>query len=80
MDQNQFAAIMPYISADLVGMIAEKENISEMLQSRSCIIQSYMPSLSKRIRKFGTTVRICCIRFWNRKKRRGKSNFPMCKD
>lgn len=29
MDQNQFAAIMPYISADLVGMIAEKENISE---------------------------------------------------
>ena len=29
MDQNQFAAIMPYISADLVGIIAEKENISE---------------------------------------------------
>ena len=29
MDPNQFAAIMPYISADLVGMIAEKENISE---------------------------------------------------
>ena len=29
MNPNQFAAIMPYISADLVGMIAEKENISE---------------------------------------------------
>ena len=29
MNQEQFAAIMPYISADLVGMIAEKENISE---------------------------------------------------
>lgn len=26
---DQFAAIMPYISADLVGMIAKKENISE---------------------------------------------------
>lgn len=29
MGQEQFAAIMPYISADLVGMIAKKENISE---------------------------------------------------
>lgn len=29
MNPSQFAAIMPYISADLVGMIAEKENISE---------------------------------------------------
>lgn len=29
MNPSQFAAIMPYISADLVGMIVEKENISE---------------------------------------------------
>ena len=29
MGQEQFAAIMPYISADLVGLIAKKENISE---------------------------------------------------
>lgn len=29
MNPSQFAAIMPYISADLVRMIAEKENISE---------------------------------------------------
>lgn len=29
MGQEQFAAIMPYISADLVGIIAKKENISE---------------------------------------------------
>ena len=29
MGQEQFAAIMPYISADLVGMIAKKKNISE---------------------------------------------------
>ena len=26
---DQFAAIMPYISADFVGMITKKENISE---------------------------------------------------
>ena len=29
MGQEQFIAIMPYISADLVGMIAKKKNISE---------------------------------------------------
>ena len=29
MGQDQFAAIMPYISADLVGMIVKKKNISE---------------------------------------------------
>lgn len=29
MGQEQFAAIMPYISADLVGIIAKRENISE---------------------------------------------------
>lgn len=29
MGQEQFAAIMSYISADLVGIIAKKENISE---------------------------------------------------
>ena len=29
MGQEQFAAIMPYISADHVGMIAKKKNISE---------------------------------------------------
>ena len=29
MGQEQVATIMPYISADLVGMIAKKKNISE---------------------------------------------------
>lgn len=29
MNKEQFAAIMPYISADLVGIIARKKNISE---------------------------------------------------
>ena len=28
MGQEQFAAIMPYISSDLVAMISEKQNIS----------------------------------------------------
>lgn len=29
MGQEQFVAIMPYISADLVSLISEKQNISE---------------------------------------------------
>lgn len=29
MGQEQFVAIMPYISSDLVSLIAEKQNISE---------------------------------------------------
>ena len=29
MGQEQFVAIMPYISADLISLIAEKKNISE---------------------------------------------------
>ena len=28
MSQDQFAAMMPYISADLVALIAKKQNIS----------------------------------------------------
>ena len=59
MGQEQFAAIMPYISADLVGMIAKKKNISET---------------------DGNTARICYICFLSRKKKREKSNFPMCKE
>ena len=79
MGQEQFAAIMPYISADLVGMIARKI-YPKMTQSQSCIIQSCMPLLSRRIRKSGNTVRICCICFLSRKKKREKLNFPMCKE
>ena len=30
MDQDQFIALMPYISADLANMIAGKQNLSEM--------------------------------------------------
>lgn len=41
MNPSQFAAIMPYISADLVGMIAEKENISE----NAAITKSYNSEL-----------------------------------
>lgn len=44
------------------------------------IIQSCMPALSRKIQRSGNTVQICCICFLSRKKKRGKLNFPMCKE
>lgn len=41
MRQDQFAAIMPYISTDLVGMIAKKNKISE----NDAIAKSYNSKL-----------------------------------
>ena len=44
------------------------------------IIQSCMPALSRKIQRSGNTVQICRICFLSRKKKRGKLNFPMCKE
>ena len=44
------------------------------------IIQSCMPALSRKIQRSGNTVQICCICFLSRTKKRGKLNFPMCKE
>lgn len=41
MGQEQFAAMMPYISADLVAMIANKQNIS----SKEAITKLYTSKL-----------------------------------
>lgn len=80
MGQEQFAAIMPYISADLVGMIVKKKNISEPDAITKLYNSSCTPLLSRRIQKSGNTARICCIPSWSRKKEQGKSNFPMCEE
>lgn len=41
MGKDQFLAILPYISADLVGMIAEKQNIPE----REAVLKLYNSGL-----------------------------------
>ena len=71
MGQEQFAAIMPYISADLVGMIAKKKNISE----NDAITKLYNSKLYATLEQEDT--KVC---FLSRKKKREKSNFPMCKE
>lgn len=52
MGQEQFAAIMPYISADLVAMIAEKQSIS----NEDAIIKLYESKLYEALENEETKV------------------------
>ncbi len=52
MGQEQFAAIMPYISADLVALIAEKQNI----EAEEAIIKLYGSKLYAALEKEETKV------------------------
>ena len=52
MGQEQFAAMMPYISADLVAMIADKQNIS----SEEAIIKLYASKLYEALENEETKV------------------------
>ncbi len=47
MSQEQFAAMMPYISADLVAMIAEKQNISHKEAIRKLYASKLYSTLEK---------------------------------
>lgn len=52
MGQEQFAAIMPYISADLVAMIAEKQSIT----NEEAIIKLYASKLYEALENEETKV------------------------
>ena len=52
MGQEQFAALMPYISADLVRLISEKQNIS----SQDAIAKLYASKLYEALEKEETKV------------------------
>lgn len=47
MKQEQFVAIMPYISTDLVSMISEKQNISEETAIKKLYSSKLYASLEK---------------------------------
>ena len=74
MRQDQFAAIKPYISTDLVGMIAKKIKYPRMMQLQSCIIQSCMPSLSRKKLKSGSTEMLYSL--FEQEEETGKVEFP----
>lgn len=52
MGQEQFIAMMPYISADLVAMIAEKQNIT----NKDAIIKLYASKLYEALENEETKV------------------------
>ena len=52
MEQEQFVAIMPYISTDLVSLITEKQNISE----EAALKKLYSSKLYKALEKEETKV------------------------
>ena len=68
MNQEQFIAIMPYICADLVAMISNKE-FRSMMQYISFIPLSSTPCLKKSKQRYGNTVRICSIPCFGKKKK-----------
>ena len=76
MNPNQFATIMPYISADLVGMIAEKENISE----NAAITKLYNSELYAILEQEDTKVwhysTHMLYSLWEQEEKTGKIEFP----
>lgn len=80
MGQEQFAAIMPYISADLVGMIAKKKNISEndaITKLYNSKLYATLEQEDTKVWQYSTDMLYLLL---SRKKKREKSNFPMCKE
>ncbi len=76
MGQEQFAAMMPYISADLVEMIAKKKNISE----QDAITKLYNSKLYAALEQEETKVwhystdMLCSL--FEQEERTGKIEFP----
>lgn len=76
MGQEQFAAMMPYISADLVEMIAKKKNLSE----QDAITKLYNSKLYAALEQEETKVwhystdMLCSL--FEQEERTGKIEFP----
>ena len=77
MGQEQFVAIMPAISADLVAMITDKQCISEEEVIKQLYASKLYAALERR--RYGSTVLVCCTHCMNRKKERERSAFRMCR-
>ena len=80
MGQEQFAAIMPYISADLVGMIVKKKNMSEpdaITKLYNSKLYAALEQEDTKVWQYSTDMLYSLL---SRKKEQGKSNFPMCEE
>ena len=69
MTREQFDAIMPYISSDLIDMIARKKVLLRMKHLSDYTHPSFTHLLSRKTPKYGSTALICFIHYLNRKKK-----------
>lgn len=76
MSKEEFTAIMPYISADLVGLIARKNNISEEDAVLKLYNQSCMRLLKMRAQKFGITAPDMLYSLFEQEEQTGNIAFP----
>lgn len=80
MGKEQFLAVMPYISADLISMIAKKKQVTEDEAIAMLYASKLYAALDRRRPRSGSTARRCFIRFLNRKNKREVFAIPMCKE
>ncbi len=76
MGQEQFTAIMPYISADLIGMIAKKQSISESDALFKLYASKLYASLEKEDTKMWQYSTEMLYSLFEREEKTGELTFP----
>jgi len=76
MSQEQFAAMMPYLSADLVAMIAEKENIAHVEAIKKLYASQLYAALEKEETKVWQYSTQMLYALFEQEKQTGTIQFP----
>ncbi len=76
MGQEQFTAIMPYISADLIGMIVKKQSISESDALSKLYASKLYASLEKEDTKVWQYSTEMLYSLFEREQKTGELTFP----
>ncbi len=76
MGQEQFTAIMPYISADLIGMIVKKQSISEadaLSKLYASKLYAYLEKEDTKVWQYSTEM---LYSLFEREQKTGELTFP----
>lgn len=76
MGQEQFVAIMPYISSDLVSLIAEKQNISEEAAIKKLYASKLYAALEKEETKIWQYSTPMLYSLFEQEEKNGDIQFP----
>lgn len=61
MSQEQFAALLPIVSADLIGEITAAQGITESDAIQLLYRSKLYAALSRRKQNYGNTAPLCCM-------------------